>query len=620
MEYALETETLTVGELLSGRFQLVLPDFQRAFSWDVTQAEHLLEDIDAARLDQDRSEERAPYFLGTMLFAEPGAGDPVREAQIIDGQQRITTLTVLFAVLRDLVDDPETRAALHRLIAVWSTDDEALGDQFHLTPRTVDRAFVARMVQKDGATQRRRRKNALAPERPSQERIARVRGFFLKRLGRERTAEERAALARFIIDQCSVLVMRTTNLDFAYQIFLTLNTRGLALTDDDIVAAEVIGPLSREQKARFEPIIAQLSRYRDQRDKAVPRGKTFFSHLVGLHGWGTHSMIAELRRAVVSNGGPLAFTRKVFQPMAEAFLLTRLAFEDRDVPPAVRQELEKLMLLERLCDDEWVPSAMIGLAALDLQDPKLVTFLRALDRFAHAQLAVKPIRSERRRRYRRANQQLRANLDRVGDVDAFALSENDQQKALTRVATDLCGTAGRLPKVILMRLDAAISGRPISAYLDFADDALPRDRRISVEHVVPCGVRLGAQSAWRTDFPDDLDRRNVSQYLGNLCLVGEQLNQKLAQKGWSEKREGYLNDDLSASFSLVQSLKGRDVWDRQAIAERHRHLMQTLADLFDLAGEIEEVPVEPTAGQTDAKPKKPVVSKASRVKRRGRRR
>ena len=234
MAFRIESEDLTLGELFAGRFSFVLPEFQRDYSWLAEHAEDLIDDIMAAMADGDPGEETAPYFLGTMLFAAPGEDDPLRQTQIVDGQQRITTLTILLAVLRDLETDPDRQALLHRHIAVWSTRGDGLEDDFHLTPRRADRSFFSRSVQKMGATTRRRRRSLIKPETSAQLRMEAVRALFKARLGTGITPQQRADFADYLLNGCRVLAMRTDNLDYAYSIFLTLNSRGLPLSDDDI--------------------------------------------------------------------------------------------------------------------------------------------------------------------------------------------------------------------------------------------------------------------------------------------------------------------------------------------------------------------------------------------------
>ena len=87
----LEGYTLAIGSLFSGKRFFRIPDYQRPFSWDSDNFEDLINDIIGAKKDQD-------YFLGTTVLhhrEDEGIYD------IVDGQQRMTSIMILFACLRD---------------------------------------------------------------------------------------------------------------------------------------------------------------------------------------------------------------------------------------------------------------------------------------------------------------------------------------------------------------------------------------------------------------------------------------------------------------------------------------------------------------------------------------
>jgi hypothetical protein len=104
-------QIVQLEELFAGRHVIEAPSYQRAFAWTAAEAGQLLEDLIAAAEENDgRGAE--DYFLGTMLFIDRegslaerrrvwqrGAG--LRTLDVVDGFQRLTTLTILLCVLRD---------------------------------------------------------------------------------------------------------------------------------------------------------------------------------------------------------------------------------------------------------------------------------------------------------------------------------------------------------------------------------------------------------------------------------------------------------------------------------------------------------------------------------------
>jgi len=86
----------TINEIFNGSRILEIPFFQRAYVWDETQWERLLDDV------ENVSRTRTPYFMGSVILKQQltdttGAVGDVRI--VIDGQQRLTTLSILLKVL-----------------------------------------------------------------------------------------------------------------------------------------------------------------------------------------------------------------------------------------------------------------------------------------------------------------------------------------------------------------------------------------------------------------------------------------------------------------------------------------------------------------------------------------
>jgi len=82
-----------IGHLLSDRL-LAIPDYQRAYSWELDEVGELWSDL-ADSIRADSSE----YFLGSVVTTK--SKDQPRH-QVIDGQQRLATVSLMYAVMRDI--------------------------------------------------------------------------------------------------------------------------------------------------------------------------------------------------------------------------------------------------------------------------------------------------------------------------------------------------------------------------------------------------------------------------------------------------------------------------------------------------------------------------------------
>ncbi len=92
----------TLQELLEGSKQYRVPLYQRTYSWGDAQLKRLWDDVE--KLAEDRTHDpTATHFIGSVVLApSPGIGPVgVQEYLVVDGQQRLTTLTLLLCAIRD---------------------------------------------------------------------------------------------------------------------------------------------------------------------------------------------------------------------------------------------------------------------------------------------------------------------------------------------------------------------------------------------------------------------------------------------------------------------------------------------------------------------------------------
>jgi uncharacterized protein with ParB-like and HNH nuclease domain len=116
---ALQPAPLSIADLFQQREQYLIPLFQRGYVWTLThQVQPLWEDVvdrleaqrqhreDAAKIgSKDKLKPLRKHFLGAIVVGSPVSFDTeiVATREVIDGQQRITTLQIMLLALRDLL-------------------------------------------------------------------------------------------------------------------------------------------------------------------------------------------------------------------------------------------------------------------------------------------------------------------------------------------------------------------------------------------------------------------------------------------------------------------------------------------------------------------------------------
>src|ERR1039457_3400422 len=240
----LEGGETALGKLFCADYDCLSPDDQRPYAWGMEQAAELLDDLSGA-LDRDEGE---PYFLGSIvLIKQPD----VPRAEVVDGQQRLTTLTILFAVLAYLAADEETAGELRELILEPGKKLLGLEAKPRLELRRKDTGFFRKYVQSAGRLDDLRALNDNELDSDAQRAIQANTTLILERLDGW-TPERRLALGQLLLQRTYLVVVSTADLASAYRIFNVLNTRGLDLSPADVFKSQVIGAIGENGRWYYQ--------------------------------------------------------------------------------------------------------------------------------------------------------------------------------------------------------------------------------------------------------------------------------------------------------------------------------------------------------------------------------
>lgn len=214
-----------IFEILNGNRQFLIPVYQRYYSWEQEQCERLWNDI----VDMQRKCKNG-HFVGSIVnIAEQAMPTGVQKYMIIDGQQRVTTLTLLLIALRDYAqNNPEDNTINSKRIdnMLLKNEYEAGDDRYKLLLTETDKNILISLVEK----------------KPIQEgvisRLINNYNFFYKKiLDMEISpAEIYESIGKLQI----VNITLERNLDDAQAIFESLNSTGKELSESDLIRNYVL--------------------------------------------------------------------------------------------------------------------------------------------------------------------------------------------------------------------------------------------------------------------------------------------------------------------------------------------------------------------------------------------
>ncbi len=600
MTLKLDMLDLSIGDLFTRGLTFAIPHYQREYAWETEHAQRLFDDIYAAMVEHQRVPASNPYFLGSVLVcaADPSAV-PSQRLDIVDGQQRFITLTMLFACLRDSHKGAAARELSDLITA-------KVGPTLLLRP--ADIAYFEEIVQKPGAT--RTSPPRLTEEASSSHRNIRENRNLLRRLIISLDQTVRDAFTRYMLDQCRVVIMRSADVDYAHQIFLSINERGKELSVEDIFQAELLGPLDRAAQERYAPIVGHVGKYKRENQKNVGRGKTFFSHIAIAYGWPNRGIVKSIREQIRRYGGPAEFTRHVFRPMADAYLeLSGLVPLTRPLAEEGLTALANLHMLEVHGDDDWLATAMLAWTMIE-DNSELAEVLVQIDRLAHIQLALGFGGGARKKRYADIHAAFLAKKPLADILAMMMLPISEERAALRNVAQKFHIIDKASCRLFLLRIDQQLTGRPQSYYHALDGFPLGGPTSFSIEHLLPKGetLKLDGRDAWEALFPDAGHRQVCAQYLGNLALVPEVENKKMDQKSFADKKAIMLGA-TPHPLALTEALREAADWDLDMLKARHEMLMNAVKEIWSLRGRYPEPPAPRKPKTTDAATPHPVGQK-----------
>ncbi|QSG11816.1 ParB-like nuclease domain containing protein fused to HNH nuclease [Halapricum desulfuricans] len=99
-QFTLNADDVDVSELFEGSSQFTVPDYQREYSWGDEQLGELWDDITALTRSRDN------HYLGSIIIIEK-TGNEIKQQELVDGQQRLTTISLILTVIRDYFESQE---------------------------------------------------------------------------------------------------------------------------------------------------------------------------------------------------------------------------------------------------------------------------------------------------------------------------------------------------------------------------------------------------------------------------------------------------------------------------------------------------------------------------------
>lgn len=553
-----------ISAIFSDDFAFEVPLYQRPYAWTTENAEELLIDLDTYAGASDITQSDAPvdrldpYFLGSIVLIKDQT-TPI--SQVVDGQQRLTTLTILLSVLRHLSDEGD-KAKLGSFIFEEENKYKGTSDRPRLLLRERDREFFQTYIQKNGNGIEGLKSLDSKQLATESQRNIRNNALHLLSLIEAKSPQQRQRLAEYLLQRCYLVVVTTPEPATAYRVFSVLNQRGLDLSPTDILKADIIGeiegPKQEEYTKRWEDIEQALTR---------PAFADLFAHIRMIHrkvkAQGT--TLEEIRRYIKPEKDPVRFIENTLEPLSDAFLVIR----NKDHVATHRaDEVNRLFrFLNQIDNFDWVPPAILYLSRHKAEPDSLVRFFTELERLAACMMIMRTNINNRIQRYGLMLTSIEDGKELFASDSPLSLTPEECARALENLKGDIYHEL--YARYVLLRLDSSLK----------TGEAIYNQPIISIEHVLPQSPQPGSQ--WLTWFPDEDDRQIKTHQLGNLVLLSRRKNSQSQNFDFEKKKEQYFSKE-AAPFALTAQVQKEEVWTPEVIERRQQQLVDVLANEWRL--------------------------------------
>ncbi|MCB5229820.1 MAG: DUF262 domain-containing HNH endonuclease family protein [Candidatus Cloacimonetes bacterium] len=563
-----------VTDLFDGKWYCV-PSYQRPYVWEDEQVSELLDDILQALTSSPKSD----YFLGSMVFQRrPNEEDSVRfeDYDLLDGQQRVTTLFLMLAVLRDLNIDKDSLISETCASAIIQEKNpikripERIRVKFQV--RNEVRVFIDKYVKTLMGTQNEDIARLAEKEKDiniknMSKAILNIKEFF-------EGIENHGAYVDFLFNNVLLIYVASDKLEDAFRLFTVMNNRGMKLRNSDILKAENLKEVPEERQDEYAKKWEELEEYHGdkfdnflshvrtilvkqkagynlykeyedniynpkefnketKKSNPVPplmkKGTDTFDNLMSFH---------SCYREIFDEDHFSDFNSYEYHNLVQ---LMQTGFEaDFWVTPLLRyfQKFNTTRLLDfvKLLDKKYSADWIIGITPT-IRMQNMISIIKKIDTADHADDVLYP------------------DLFNVNKTELLRVLSGDVYRK-------------KFDRYILLKIDMDKVQSGVAAKIP---------KTISIEHILP--QKPDPNSSWISDFTDT-QRVEWTNKLGNLILLSRAKNTSQGNKDYTDKKTGYYLKSIE-SFSITAYVMNKyNSWTLSDLMSNHKEMLKQVMNLY----------------------------------------
>ncbi|VVB83029.1 Uncharacterised protein [uncultured archaeon] len=538
-----------------------IPFFQREFSWDKERWEDFFEDL------EESMKTGKGHFFGFMTFKKPEKN----EIEIIEGQQRITITTTLICVIRDmLLELNDEKWKEFDLTYIKNQDilsENNSAYNFKLSLSDINRLFFIDYIQKEGIPSIKIQKMKSEVKINISNRLIRECYIYLHQMliGNMQNLSTGSLkkdyltrVVKTLLRDFVIINTEVTDSISAYNIFQTLNDRGLNLTLADLLKTNLLKIVDKdwkEAKERWDEIRSILEN-------------------VDINSFLRHYWLSS--KEVIKEGDLLDKIEKNIRTKEDVFNFLASLKTEAEVYTALlnptkdfwedKETIDLLNELKILIKQQAMPLLMAGYT---LEASEFKSLIKIMINFIFRYLTIAEAENK--------------VVERLFSDIAIKIREGDIKEAketkkyLSRYhITDELFLSLLIEKDIRQNRIAKYILEKIENFIDIDKEKI--SEKITLEHILPKTPNEEWLSYMKENKIDDLDE--VVNKLGNMTLLMGRVNKKAQNNFFIKKRDEFYSK--MTKLKINEPLKSMVSWNKEDIKNRQKILAELAVKIWQV--------------------------------------
>jgi len=550
-----------LSKIFSADFEYHIPGYQRPYAWTEEETGILFDDL----YEFFQTEAVDNYFLGSIVLIKD---ENKPYADVIDGQQRLTTLSILFSVMANSFHTEAYRNNCKKYLQEEGNILEGIAAQPRIFLRDWDQDFFSKYIQDiqlDALVQIDPVTLDTEAKRHIQKNCTVLREKFSEVFNDE---NDLLKFTQFILTRCFLVVVSTPNQESAFRVFSVMNSRGLDLLPTDIIKSMTIGKLLKDEEQKYTEKWEELENLtgRDGFNEVFTHTRTIFAKERPKK-----NLLDEFKEYVIKQTSPKSLVDEYLIPYTEAYVCLKNC--DFSSTQNAEEINELLLWLNKTNNHDWMPPAIKFLTDHKNDSVYILWFIRKLERLASYLLVTAKDVNQRMERYKWILVEMESRPDNnlTAPLENIELTDWEKQQFIDALNGEIYSMTAKRRNYIIQRLDSFLSD----------GGATYNTKLFTIEHVLP--QHPSADSEWMKLWPDTQTQRFWLNKIANLVPLTRQRNSAAQNYDFNTKKIKYFQSkNGTSSYTLTTQVINIAAWTPEVVEARQKDLEEIFISKWDL--------------------------------------